>query len=63
MEGIAAQNPNVFFKDLSQYKEIATGGKELYRDTHHLTAEGNILLLDALHNEIKAAIQWAQKNH
>lgn len=62
VESIAAQNSNVFFKDLSQYKEISTGGKELYRDTHHLTAKGNILLLEALNDEIKSALQWAREN-
>ncbi len=62
IEGIAAQNPNMFFKDLSQYSPIAAGGKEIYRDTHHLTTRGNILLLDALDNEIESAIQWARKN-
>lgn len=62
MSNIAAENPNIFFKDLSQYKKIATGGKELYRDTHHLTAKGYKLVFETLQDEIGSAIKWAQEN-
>jgi hypothetical protein len=62
LEGIAAQNPNVFFKDLSQYREIAAGGKNLYIDTHHLNTKGSMMLLDVLSPEIENALQWANEN-
>ena len=62
IESIVAQNPNVFFKDLSQYQPIATGGKELYIDTHHLTTKASAMLLDVLSPEIEKALQWAKEN-
>ena len=62
MQSVTQQNPNVFFKDLSRYKMIATGGKENYIDTHHLTPEGNVLVMEALHKQIESAIVWAQAN-
>lgn len=62
VEGIVAENPNVFYRDLSQYKEIAKGGKDFYKDTHHLTANGSAALLNALSADFEQALQWAREN-
>lgn len=62
MQEIASQNPNMFFRDLSSYEPISTQGLKTYIDTHHLTENGSILLLDELHIDIESAMQWAVEN-
>jgi hypothetical protein len=63
IKNITKQNSNVFFKDLSEYSRIASQGNQLYLDTHHLNKTGNTLVLEALSDEIHAALEWSKENH
>jgi hypothetical protein len=62
MDTLTRQNQNVFFVDLSQYEPITTGGRDVYTDTHHLTNHGSTLLLQALEDPIRSAMEWTIEN-
>ncbi len=62
MQSLTQQNPNVFYKDLSNDPKISSLRQEIYTDGHHLMENGNILVLEALNEEIKSALQWAKTN-
>jgi len=60
MKQIEAENPNVFYSDLSHYAPISSGGKALYIDSHHLNSIGSDNLLKVLTPTIQSAIQYVQ---
>ena len=63
MQHLTATNENVFYKNLSDYAPISMGGKTVYIDGHHFEREGAILLINALGQEIEAALQWSRDHH
>jgi hypothetical protein len=60
MQQIQKENPNVFYTDLSHYAPIASGGKDLYLDSHHLNSVGSEHLLKVLTPLIKSAVEYAR---
>jgi hypothetical protein len=62
MNTLTGQNPNVFYRDLSNTPKISTLGVKAYLDTHHLNAYGNALVIQALNKEIESALAWSKIN-
>jgi len=62
MERLQAENPYVFFVDLSHYQPISSGGKALYLDSHHLNSAGSNLVLQVLKPTIQKAIDYARSH-
>lgn len=63
MKTLIQENPNVFYRDMSNHPKISQMGLEVYLDTHHVNLRGSRLILQALDKEIKAALAWSRLNH
>lgn len=63
MKTLVQENPNVFYRDLSNHPKISQMGLEIYLDTHHVNRRGGVLILQALDKEINAALAWSKLNH
>lgn len=63
MKTLVQENPNIFYRDLSNHPRISQMGLEVYLDTHHVNLRGGKLIAQALDKEIKAALTWGRLNH
>jgi hypothetical protein len=57
MQAIQSEYPNVLYVDLSHYPPISSGGRALYLDADHFTAQGMDRLLEVLTPIIKEHLE------
>lgn len=55
-------HPNVFYVDLIEYEPISSLREEGYIDVQHLHPHASNLVIDALHDDLQKALQWADEN-
>ncbi len=63
MDGLSARYPGVFYVDLMYYEPISTLGSQVYIDVQHLTPEGSMMVIDALHPVLEKALEWVRHNY